>query len=80
MHTDTKLFIVAEWDAEAGVWYVADTNVPGLATEAPTIDTLLGKLKVMVPEMLELNGVSEPDHGAVPFSLMAEISGADGHC
>lgn len=32
-------------------------DVPGLATEAPTLDELLAKLAVVVPELLEENGV-----------------------
>ena len=55
--------VTAKWDEEAKVWYVADSDVPGLATEAPSVDALLEKLKVMVPEMLELNGVI-PNDGA----------------
>ena len=30
-------------------------NVPGLVTEALTLNELMGKLKVLVPEMLQLN-------------------------
>lgn len=37
---------------------VATSNdVLGLVTEAPTLEALLVKLRVMVPEMLELNAV-----------------------
>jgi predicted RNase H-like HicB family nuclease len=58
-----------EWDEEAKVWYVAETNVPGLVTEAETIEAMLAKLNVMVPEMLEENGLTV---GAdVPFELLA---------
>jgi predicted RNase H-like HicB family nuclease len=52
-----RFSVEAEWDSEAGVWFVAHSDVPGLATEAATIDQLIEKLKIMVPEMLELNGV-----------------------
>jgi predicted RNase H-like HicB family nuclease len=45
------------WDEEARVWYVADSNVPGLATGADTLDELLGKLQTLIPELLELNEV-----------------------
>lgn len=68
----------AEWDPEAEVWYVSESNVPGLVTEASTIDELLRKLKVMVPEMLELNGVIEAEHAEVPFALTAQVAGATG--
>lgn len=61
--------VSCEWDADAAVWYVADSDVPGLATEAPTLDLLEAKLQRMVPELLELNAGLQP-HQAVPFELI----------
>ena len=61
--------IRVEWDEEARVWYVDESNVPGLVTEAETIEAMLAKLEVMVPEMLDENGLlHEAD---VPFVLLA---------
>jgi uncharacterized protein DUF1902 len=35
---------------------VAESNdVPGLVTEAPTLEALPAKIRVLVPELLELN-------------------------
>ncbi|MGC8968101.1 MAG: DUF1902 domain-containing protein [Thermus sp.] len=51
------LKVQASWDGEAGVWVAESQDVPGLATEAPTLEELLAKLAVMVPELLEENGV-----------------------
>ncbi|MFZ4539488.1 DUF1902 domain-containing protein [Propionivibrio sp.] len=70
--------IKAEWDEEARVWYVADSNVPGLSTEAPTAEALLEKLKVMLPELLELNDGHE--YACVPFELIAHRSAQANHC
>lgn len=78
--TVKQFFVQALWDDEAKVWFVADTDVPGLATEAPTIDALAEKLKVMIPEMLELNGVVAPDHASIPFDLLTKFNDANGHC
>jgi len=61
--------VSCEWDPEAGVWYVADSDVPGLATEAPTLEALEIKLQQMVPELLVLN-VGLAPHQAVPFDLI----------
>ncbi|HZF31342.1 MAG TPA: DUF1902 domain-containing protein [Gammaproteobacteria bacterium] len=47
--------ITLEWDDEARVWYVADSDVPGLATGADTLDELVRKLQVVIPELLEAN-------------------------
>ena len=62
------LFIRADWDEEARVWFVADSDIPGLATEADTLEVLIEKLKVMVPELLQANNT---DLGCeVPFELL----------
>lgn len=65
-----KIFFVrAEWDDESGVWVATSDDVPGLATEAETLEALSAKLDLMIPELLEANGVSPgPD---VPFELLA---------
>ena len=63
------LFIRAEWDAEAEVWVATSDDVPGLATEADTIEALSSKLEIMVPELLDANGY--PDGPEVSFELLA---------
>jgi hypothetical protein len=70
----TKFRIQAEWDADAGMWVATSEDVRGLATEAPTVEALLDKLRVIVPELLELNGQLSPADGKpteVPFELVA---------
>lgn len=62
-------FIRAEWDAEAAVWVATSDDVPGLATEADTLELLSEKLATMIPELLEANGV--PNGEEVPFELLA---------
>ncbi len=62
------LFVRAEWDEEASVWVATSDEVPGLATEDDTIEGLIGKLKIIIPELLELN---EDDHdNEVPFEIL----------
>lgn len=48
--------VQVDWDNEAKMWFVSESNVPGLVTEAPTPEAMLTKLEIMVPEMLEENG------------------------
>ncbi len=63
------LFVRAEWDDEANVWVATSDDVPGLATEADTLEKLSQKLDVMIPELLEANGCSsEPE---ISFELLA---------
>ena len=65
-------YIKAEWDDEAGVWFVDSTNVPGLNAEAATRHELLEILDDLVPELLVMNGAfdSDPDLPEIPYSLM----------
>lgn len=63
------LFVRAEWDDEAAVWVATSDDVPGLATEAETLEALSAKLEVMVPELLDANGCQ--DGPEVPFELLA---------
>ena len=57
----TKRYTVTcHWDEEAEVWYVAETDVPGLATESATVEEMEDKLLWMVPEVLALNGAPSP--------------------
>lgn len=52
-------FVVrATWDDDAKVWVVESDDIPGLVTEAATEAQLIEKLKIMVPELLTLNGRS----------------------
>ena len=62
------LFVRADWDAEASLWVADSDDVPGLATEAETVERLIAKLEVMIPELLELNGW--PDQEEVPFEIL----------
>ena len=48
--------VEARWDAEARVWVAESSDVPGLATEASSLDQLIKKLRVMIPELLQANG------------------------
>lgn len=65
-----KLKIRAIWDAEAQVWVAESENVPGLVTEADTIEVLTAKLRNMIPELLILNNlISEDYSGGIEFEL-----------
>jgi len=65
-----KIFFVrAEWDEEASVWVATSDDVPGLATEAETLEALCTKLERMIPELLEANGISLKEE--IPFELLA---------
>ena len=64
--------IRAEWDSEAGVWVASSDDVPGLATGADTFEELIEKLRVVVPELLEENGLLDSSSDEIPFTVLAE--------
>ena len=67
------IVVSAKWDAEAEVWIAESVQVPGLATGADTLEDLVEKLKVAVPELLAENYISfEPDN--LPFKIEAQRS------
>lgn len=66
--------IQAEWDPETKCWFAYSDDVPGLATGADTMEELIEKLRIVVPELLDENGLLETADGEfdVPFSVMAQ--------
>ena len=51
-----KMLVRAFWDPEARVWVAQSDDVPGLITEADTMEKLVDKLHVFIPELLQGNG------------------------
>jgi len=68
----SNFHVKAEWDAEASVWVASSDDVPGLATGAETFEELIAKLKIVIPELLEENGLLPQGIDEVPFSVNAE--------
>jgi len=63
------LFVRAEWDDEARVWVATSDDVPGLATEESTIEGLVEKLRILIPELLDANETAGDYE--VPFELLS---------
>ena len=43
------------WDGDASMWIATSDDVPGLVLESNSYDALIEKVKVAIPELLELN-------------------------
>lgn len=62
--------IQAFWDNEAEVWVATSEDVPGLVTEASSIEILTQKLREIIPELIILNGIVTRDYvGSITFEL-----------
>ncbi len=68
-----SITVLARWDSEAGVWSASSDDVYGLAAEATTLDELVKVLDVLVPELVQLNGIQDgSDVPELPICVMAE--------
>ena len=47
--------VSANWDPEAQVWVAVSADIPGLVAEARSLQELVVKLQVLIPELCELN-------------------------
>lgn len=66
--------IRAEYDPEAKVWWTSDSDVPGLVTEAETLEKLAERLEYLVAEMVVENAAFLPEDkraGPHEFRLVA---------
>jgi hypothetical protein len=69
-----SLYVVkASFDAEADVWFVEHTDIPGLATEAATFEALCRKIEIMAAELLEANGL-ETGPAEVAIEIIAHTT------
>jgi hypothetical protein len=48
--------IKARWDGEAAVWIATSEDVPGLVVEAESWPSMIEEVRLVLPDLLELNG------------------------
>ena len=49
-----------DWDEEAARWYALNDDIP-ITLEDASLDTLIYRVKLATPELLELNGKPHAD-------------------
>lgn len=69
---DRCVVVHAAWDAEARVYVATSDDVPGLVTEADTVEALFEKLRVLIPELMEENALSFDHDPELPVCVMSE--------
>jgi predicted RNase H-like HicB family nuclease len=65
------IIVKATWDPEAGVFVAESDDVPGLVTEAASLDELSAKLPGMIQDLLDNEG---GDQVEVPIEIIAHAS------
>lgn len=73
MEKSKPLIVTARWDDEAKVWVATSDDVLGLVTEAGSMDALVKKLQIIIPELLDANGYPDGDE-EVLFQLNSELT------
>ncbi len=67
--------IQANWDEEASVWYVVESDVPGSVAEGDSLEELLEKIKGLLPDLVHLNRHLLGElTDSLPIHLIAERS------
>lgn len=51
MEYTVKLF----WDSESSVWVATSEDIKGLVLESGSLDVLIQKIRVAIPDLLKLN-------------------------
>ena len=66
-------FATLDWDADAGVWYISDTDFPGLVAEAASQSELVAKVRELVPELYNLNRnlFDDPPPETIPIRMQS---------
>jgi len=62
--------VTITFDEEAAVWYAINNDIP-IALESDSLDVLIERVKLAVPELLELNGKNH-EHTVLHFTMEQE--------
>jgi len=64
-----EFIIKVSLDSESGVYYVAESNVPGLHAEADSLDEMRDTIFELAPDLLLANGVIKPPNHDIEVPL-----------
>lgn len=54
------------WDTDASVWVATSEDIKGLVLESGSLDVLIERVRMTVPELLKLNG-QPVEHATLAF-------------
>ena len=64
----TEYIVLLSWDDEASVWVAENDDIP-IALESASLDTLMERVRIATPELLELN---DRNHGNIALRFKME--------
>ena len=64
----TEYVVLLTWDDEASVWVAENDDIP-IALESASLDTLMERVRLATPELLELN---DKNHGNIALRFKME--------
>ena len=67
-----------EWDEEAAVWIATSDDVPGLVLESGSFDALIERVRMAIPELLELNSNKQRSYSVMFQSVRYDRVYANG--
>lgn len=68
-----KYIVSAFWDDEAKVWVATSDDIPGLTTEASTLDALVERVDAVAPELLDDNAQFVPGGRSADEQISVQI-------
>jgi len=73
-----KYVVTAEWDDEGEVWVATSDDIPGLVTQAKSLEALLERVSAVTPELLEDNAHLLPGgkapQGSIDLHIVSQLS------
>ena len=68
--------VVLSWDSEASVWIATSEDIKGLVLESGSLDVLIERVRMAVPDLLKLN--NQPlEHAKIVFLNLSRVCGGD---
>jgi len=61
--------ILLIWDDEASVWIAESDDIPGLILESDSFNVLIERVKIAIPDLLEIDG---KEHSQAKLHFKAE--------
>lgn len=72
-----KYVVTAEWDDEGEVWVATSDDIPGLVTQAKSLENLLERVVAVAPELLEDNAHLLPGgrrpQGTIDIHIVSQV-------